>query len=58
MPAEVIGRLKSGAGQKYDVKWDHVRRDTYVSYAGWAYCGVASTASEAMNKAEAFLYDR
>jgi hypothetical protein len=58
MSAEVIGRVKSGAGKSYEVKWDHSCHEVYVSYSGWASCGKASSASEAMRKAEAFLYDK
>lgn len=58
MGADVIGRVRSSSGKQYEVKWDARTRDVYVSYAGWASCGTASTAAEAMRKAEAFLYDK
>lgn len=58
MAAEVIGRVKSGKGQSYEVKWDSSSRDVYVSYAGWSACGKASSAGEAMRKAEAYLYNK
>lgn len=58
MAATVIGRVKSGKGNSYEVKWDQSNRDVYVSYAGWAHVGKASSANEAMNKAEAWLYNK
>ena len=59
MSATVIGRVTSGKNNKsYEVKWDSTSRDVYVAYAGWTGCGHASSASEAMKKAEAFLYDK
>ncbi len=58
MAAEVIGRVKSGKGKSYEVKWNHVNREVYVAYAGWTACGKASSAGEAMRKAEAFLYNK
>lgn len=56
MAATVIGRVKSGKGNSYEVKWDQISRDAYVAYAGWTNVGKASSANEAMNKAEAWLY--
>jgi hypothetical protein len=58
MSAEVVGRVKSGSGKQYEVKWDHSSRDVYVSYAGWTHVGKASSAGEAMRRAEAWLYDK
>ncbi len=58
MSAEVIGSVQSGTGKRYDVKWDPMSKQVYVSYAGWALCGTANSAGEAMRKAEAFLYAR
>ena len=59
MAATVIGSVKSGRTNKsYDVKWDQSSKDVYVSYAGWKLVGQASSASDAMNKAEAWLYDK
>jgi hypothetical protein len=56
--ATVIGRVKSASGKSYEVKWDSFNHDVYVSYAGWSYVGKASSASEAMQKAEAWLYNK
>lgn len=58
MSASVIGRVKSGKGNSYEVKWDQSSRDVYVSYGGWSHVGKASSAGEAMNKAEAWLYNK
>jgi hypothetical protein len=58
MAATVIGRVKSGKGSSYEVKWDQISRDAYVAYAGWTNVGKASSANEAMNKAEAYLYNK
>jgi len=58
MAATVIGRVKSGSRKSYEVKWDQSSRDVYVAYAGWSHVGKASSANEAMNKAEAYLYNK
>lgn len=59
MSTEKIGSVKSGKSIKsFDVKWDQSSRDVYVSWAGWTSVGKASSAREAMNKAEAFLYNK
>lgn len=58
MSAQIIGRVKSGSGKNYEVKWDSVSKEAYVSYAGWTSLGKANSASEAMSKAEAFLYNK
>lgn len=58
MAAQVLGRVKSGSGKSYEVKWDSLSKEVYVSYAGWTYVGKASSAGEAMNKAEAWLYNK
>ena len=58
MASTIIGKVKSGGGKSYEVKWDQSNKDVYVSYAGWSYVGKASSANEAMNKAEAYLYNK
>ena len=59
MSATVIGRVTSGKTRKsYEVKWDSASKDAYVSYAGWTSLGKAYSASEAMSKAEGFLYNK
>jgi hypothetical protein len=58
MAATLIGRVKSGQGKSYEVKWDQASRDVYVSWAGWSHVGKASSAGEAMTIAEAWLYNK
>jgi len=58
MAATIIGRVKSGSGKTYEVKWDSSSKDVYVSWGGWSHIGKASSASEAMHKAEAWLYNK
>lgn len=58
MATQIIGRVKSPKGKSYEVKWDSSSKDVYVSYAGWSSCGKASSASDAMRKAEAFVYNK
>lgn len=58
MSASVIGDVRSGSGKRYEVKWDELSQDIYVSWAGWSHVGRASSAREAMTKAEAWLYDK
>lgn len=59
MAAEIIGNVISGRLRKtYQVKWDQYSRQVYINYAGWTNVGSASSAREAMNKAEAWLYDK
>lgn len=59
MSTEKIGRVKSGRTRdSFEVKWDQASGDVYVSWAGWTHVGKASSAREAMNKAEAYLYNK
>ena len=58
MGSELIGRVKSGSGKSYDVRWDPRSKTVYVDYAGRTGCGTADSAAEAMRKAEAFLYNK
>ncbi len=58
MSAIVIGEVKSGSGKTYEVKWDQISNDVYVSWGGWTHIGEAHSASEAMTKAEAWLYNK
>lgn len=53
-----IGRVRSGSGKSFEVAWRPSDRKIYVAWAGWTYVGEASSASEAMRKAEAWLYDK
>ena len=58
MSAQIIGRVKSGSGKSYEVKCNQSSRDVYVSWGCWSNVGKASSANEAMNKAEAWLYNK
>jgi hypothetical protein len=59
MSASIIGKVQSGNTHKsYEVKWDEYTKDVYVSYGGWSYVGKASSAGEAMRKAEAWLCNK
>lgn len=58
MASEKIGRVKSGSKKSYEVKWDKSSKKVYVSYAGWTSVGTATSASQAMTKAEAWLYNK
>lgn len=59
MSAQVLGQVKAGkSGKSIEVKWDQSSKDVYVAWAGWSHVGKASSASEAMNKAEAWLYNK
>jgi hypothetical protein len=58
MAAEKIGSVKSGSKKSFGVKWDKSNKKVYVSYAGWTSVGTASSASQAMTKAEAWLYNK
>lgn len=58
MSAQEIGSVKSGKGKTYYVKWDSSSHDVYVSYAGWSGCGKASSAGDAMRRAEAYVHDK
>ena len=59
MSAEIIGRVTAGTTRKsYEVKWDSASKDVYVHTAGWTHCGKASSAGEAMRKAEAYVYNK
>lgn len=59
MSSQSIGRVTTGRTKKsVEVFWNSSDRNVYVGYAGKTNVGKASSASEAMNKAEAFLYDK
>lgn len=58
MSASVIGKVKSGSNKSYEVKWDSANHDVYVSWGGWTGIGKATSAGDAMRKAEAWLYDK
>jgi hypothetical protein len=56
--AIIIGKVKSPNNKIYEVKWDQLSKEVYVSWGGWASIGKASSANEAMTKAEAWLYNK
>ena len=58
MPATAIGKDTSTQEKTYEEKWDLSSKDVYVSWGGWSHIGKASTATEAMAKAEAWLYGK
>ena len=58
MSVQIIGRVKSPSGKSFEVKWDANAKIAYVSWGGWKHLGKAYSASEAMRKAEAFLYNK
>lgn len=58
MSAQEIGKVQSGKGKTYYVKWNSSSHEVYVSYAGWSGCGKAASAGDAMRRAEAFVYDK
>jgi len=59
MPSQILGRVKSVSGKSYEVKWDSSGKEVYVKGGGgWTYAGKAYSVSEAMNKAEAFVYNK
>jgi hypothetical protein len=58
MSAQEIGTVKSGKGKTYQVKWDSSSGEVYVSYAGWSSCGKATSAGDAMRRAEAYVYNK
>ena len=58
MGPPAIGRVRSPSGKSFEVAWRPSDRKVYVSWAGWTYIGEASSASDAMHKAEAWLYNK
>jgi hypothetical protein len=54
-----LGYVKSGKERKScEVHWDKDSKEVYVDFGGRQYVGHASTAGEAMDKAEAFLHNK
>ncbi len=58
MSTTIIGRVKSGGGKSFEVKWDAASKLAYVSWSGWKKLGKTYSAADAMRKAEAFLYNK
>jgi len=59
MAVTVIGRVKSGQGKSYEVKWDQASRDVYVSWprAGWSQVGKASSAGAYQKRRNLLIRD-
>jgi hypothetical protein len=59
MSAQKIGRVKSGKTKRsFEVSWNSHSKEVFDHYGGWICIGKAYSASEAMNRAEAWLYDK
>ena len=58
MSAQVIGTVRSDSNKTYEVKWDHVTHEVYISYSSWSHVGKAANAGDAMRLAEAWLHDK
>lgn len=59
MAAEKLGSVISGkTKQTCTVYWDSYSKEVFVGWAGQTKIGTASSAREAMNKAEAWLYNK
>ncbi|MCA9543727.1 MAG: hypothetical protein KC613_05035 [Myxococcales bacterium] len=59
MAAEVIGKVKTGRTRRsVGVKWNPSDRNVYVQIAGWTSCGKATSAGDAMRRAEAYVHDK
>jgi hypothetical protein len=56
--ASVLGSVKSGTEKSFQVSWDESSKEGYVSYVGCTKVGTASSAGDAMKKAEAWLYSK
>ena len=53
-----LGRVKGPSGKSFEVKWDQSGKVVYVNNYGWTNVGKASSAGEAMTKAEAWAYNK
>lgn len=60
MGSEKIGKVKGGSsGKQFDVRWDPSSKEVYIDGDwGRAFVDKASSASEAMRKAEAWAYQK
>ena len=57
MAAKKIGTVKSSSDKTHTVEWDEYSHDVYID-GGWTHVGKASSAGDAMRKAEAYLYNK
>jgi len=55
MSAVKLGYVKSPSGRKFEVKWDASSHDLYVD---GRHIGKAANPTEAMQKAEASVYEK
>jgi len=53
-----LGRVKAISGKTFEVKWNSSDKTVYVNNYGWTNIGKATSASEAMTKAEAWAYNK
>jgi hypothetical protein len=53
-----LGRVKGTSGKSFEVIWDSSSKLIYVNNYGWTNIGKASSAGEAMIKAEAWAYNK
>ena len=59
MAAEQIGRVRTGSGKSWVVKWDAYSKEVYCGPSGGTYrVGKAQSAAEAMRMAEAYCYNK
>jgi len=63
MSSQKLGTVKSGKTRRsFEIKWNPSSHEVYVAYGGWTYTwtyvGKAYSATEAMNRAEAWLYNK
>lgn len=58
MSAESIGKVKAGSGRMVEVFWNPSSQEVYVGLGGKTQIGKASSAAEAMRKAEAYCYNK
>jgi hypothetical protein len=59
MANPTIGHVISGrSGKRFEVAWNKLSGEVYVDWAGWTYVGKATSSSDAMTKAEAWLYNK
>jgi hypothetical protein len=56
--APTIGYIRSGGGKQVEVAWSSEDQRVFVAWAGWTLIGKASSAGDAMRRAEAWLYNK
>lgn len=58
MTAKMVAEIKKPDGRRYNVKWDHIKKDVYISWGGWKYLGKSASAEDAKRIAEKFMEDK